>query len=91
MHQRDDPIWSTLIVGMIGTAFMAGSVFAIVGETPQIALSIILAIPAFAGWILPYFIYNKTKRKETKRINELIEQKYDEIYELCEKGNKLLH
>ena len=91
MHQRNDPIWSTLIVGMIGTAFMAGSVFAIVGETPQIALSIILAIPAFVGWILPYFIYNRTKSEETKRINELIEQKYDEIYELCEKGNKLLH
>lgn len=80
-----------LIIGLIGTAFMAGSVFAIVAETPMIGLCILFAVPAFIGWILPYFIYKRTVKKQTEKINQLIEEKYDEIYEICEKGNKLLH
>lgn len=82
-------IWA-IVVGIIGTAFMAGSVFAVVAPTPQILLCIVLAIPAFIGWILPYFIYKKLVQKDTEKYTMLIEAKYDEIYELCEKGNKLL-
>lgn len=80
-----------LIVGMIGTAFMAGSVFAVVATPPIIPLCIILAIPAFIGWIMPYFIYKKTVAKNTEKATQLIEEKYDEIYEICEKGSKLLY
>lgn len=82
-------IWS-MTVGLIGTAFMAGSVFAITNTPPKILLCIILAIPAFIGWILPYFIYRKILSKQTEKIQPLIEKKYDEIYEICEKGYSLL-
>ena len=75
-------------VGMIGTAFMAGSVFAVVGGA--IALCIILAVPAFVGWILPYFMYKATYSKKTAKVTPLIDNKYDEIYEICERANKLL-
>ena len=75
-------------VGMIGTAFMAGSVFAVVGG--MIALCVVLAIPAFVGWILPYFLYNATYAKQTAKVEPLIDSKYDEIYEICERGNSLL-
>lgn len=80
-----------LIIALIGTAFMAGSVFAVTAEPPHILLCILLAIPAFIGWILPYFVYRKTVEIQTKKVNPLIEEKYEEIYALCEKGNKLLH
>lgn len=80
-----------LTLGIIGTAFMAGSVFAVTAQPPIIALCILLAIPGFLGWIFPYFVYRKVVRKETEKINPLIEKKYDEIYEICEKGNKLLN
>lgn len=80
-----------LIVGIIGTAFMAGSVFAVTATPPMIVLCIILAIPAFAGWILPYFIYKNVVRKRTEKVTALIEEKQDEVYEICEKGSKLLH
>ncbi len=80
----------SLIVGILGTAFMAGSVFAVTAEEPLIVLCIILAIPGFIGWILPYFLYKEIREKQTQIINPLIEKKYDEIYEICEKGNKLL-
>ena len=80
-----------LVVGIIGTAFMAGSVFAVTAQPPYIILSILLAIPAFVGWIIPYFLYRRVTRKQTQKLTPLIDQKYDEIYEICEKGNKLLY
>lgn len=81
----------SLMIGLIGTAFMAGSVFAVTAQPPMIFLSIVCAIPAFIGWILPYFVYKKMVKKETERLTVLIKKKYDEIYEICEKGNKLLY
>ena len=81
----------SLVLALAGTAFMAGSVFAVTAQPPQILLCILLAIPAFAGWIAPLFVYRKTVSAQTKRITPLIEEKYDEIYEICEKGNKLLY
>lgn len=83
-------VWA-LVVAIIGTAFMAGSTFAITAQPPYIILCIILAVPGFLGWILPYFLYRRIKAKTTKKMTPLIEEKYDEIYELCEKGSKLLY
>lgn len=81
----------SLIVGILGTVFMAGSVFAVTAESPLVALCVVLAIPGFTGWILPYFIYKKIRTRQTEMMNPLIEKKYDEIYEICEKGNKLVN
>lgn len=80
-----------LVVGITGTAFMAGSVFAVTAQPPYIILSALLAVPAFIGWIIPFFLYRRIVEKRTGRLTPLIEQKYDEIYEICEKGNKLLY
>lgn len=82
-------MWS-LLIGLIGTAFMAGSVFAVTNTPPQILLCIILAIPAFIGWILPIFVYRNVLRRQTEKVQPLIEKKYDEIYDICEKGSSLL-
>ena len=83
-------IWA-LTIGIIGTAFMAGSTFAVTHEPPFVILCILLAIPGFLGWISPYFLYKKIRTEKSKKIAPLIERKYDEIYEICEKGNKLLY
>lgn len=80
-----------LISGLTGTAFMAGSTFAVTAQPPHIMLCILFAIPGFAGWILPYFLYRRVKEKQTNKLTPLIEKKYDEIYGICEKGNKLIH
>lgn len=79
-----------LTIGVIGTAFMAGSVFAVTAEPPVIWLCVLLAIPAFAGWILPYFVYKKVLDDTAKKVTPYIDEKYDEIYEICEKGHSLL-
>lgn len=80
----------SLTVGIVGTAFMAGSTFAVTHEPPMILLCILLAIPGFIGWILPCFIYRGAVEKQTQRVTPLIEAKYDEIYEICKKGHLLL-
>lgn len=80
-----------LVLGIIGTAFMAGSTFAVTAQPPHIVLCILLAIPGFLGWIFPYFVYKRQVEKQTEKMAPLIEAKYDEIYEICEKGNKLLY
>lgn len=81
---------TSLVIGLIGTAFMAGSVFAVTATPPVVWLCILLAVPAFTLWALAPVLYPRMVAKRTKTINELIEQKYDEIYTICEKGSKLL-
>lgn len=79
-----------LIIAVVGTAFMAGATFAVTTQPPQVILCILLAIPGFIGWILPYFVYKKVLGKQIEKVTPLIEEKYDEIYEICEKGNRIL-
>ncbi|MNJ50069.1 hypothetical protein D3C77_453310 [compost metagenome] len=76
------------ILGVAGTGFMAGSVFAY--NADSLALSIILAIPGFIGWIIPYFCYANLYKKKSNAVTPLIDQKYDEVYDVCEKANGLL-
>lgn len=83
-------IMSSITIGIIGTAFIAGSTFAVTNDPPIIWLCVLLAIPGFIGWILPYYIYKIVFKKMSKKLNPLIEKKYDEIYEICEMGNKLM-
>ncbi|MGN0386059.1 MAG: hypothetical protein ACI4EX_09250 [Lachnospiraceae bacterium] len=79
-----------LIIAVVGTAFMAGATFAVTAQPPLVVLCILLAIPGFIGWLLPYFVYRKVMGKQIEKVTPLIEDKYDEIYEICEKGNRLL-
>lgn len=79
-----------LTIGILGTACMAGAVFAVTADPPVIWLCVLLAVPAFAGWIAPYFIYRKLKERKTREVTPYIEEKYEEIYAVCEKGNSLL-
>ncbi|WP_307397072.1 hypothetical protein [Paenibacillus anaericanus] len=75
------------VIGIIGTAFVAGSVFSYLAD--NLILSIILAIPGFMGWIT-YLLYCSISKKKTSKVAPLIDQKYEEIYEVCEKANALL-
>lgn len=77
------------LIGLIATAFMAGATFSyLAGGIP---LMIILAIPGFAGWGLSYLCFVKVRRTTEEKVTPLIEQKYDEMYSICEKANGLLN
>lgn len=84
------PLAAALIIGIIGTVFMALSTFAVTAKVPNVLMCIIFAIPGFIGWILPIFIYRNMVSAKKRKLDPLIEQKYEEIYDICEKGNHLL-
>jgi len=75
-------------VGIVGTIFMTCSVFSYLAGI--IGLHILLAIPGFIGWGLPYFLYTSIKRKATSKAEPMITHNYDVIYEACEKAASLL-
>lgn len=82
-------IWA-LVIGIIGTVFMAGATFAVVHEPPVIWLCVLLAVPGLIGWILPYFVYRRVAEQKKKKYDPLIEEKREEIYLICENGHSLL-
>ncbi len=81
---------AALTVGMIGCAFLAGSVFAVTATPSNVVLCAILGVPGLVGWALPYFLFQSLRLKKTAAVNPLIEKKYDEIYDVCERGSHLL-
>lgn len=81
---------AALVIGLIGCAFLAGSVFAVTAEPANLLLCIIFGLPGMVGWILPYFVYKAMRLKRSRKVEPLIDAKYDEIYEVCEKANGLL-
>lgn len=76
------------IIGVLGTACMAGAVFAYLAN--MLPLMTLLAIPGFIGWIIPYLCYVRISRKKSDKVTPLIDEKYDEIYDICKKANSLL-
>ena len=82
-------IWAA-VLAIIGTAFMAGAVFAVTNDPPLYPLMVLLAVPGFAGWVLPYFIYHRLFARQHRKVQPLIDAKYQEIDQLCEKGHALL-
>lgn len=79
-----------IAIGLLGTAFIALSTFAVTHNPPLIVPCILFAVPGFIGWGLPSFIYKIIVNRRTEKIMPMIEQKYDEVYGICEKGNHLL-
>jgi len=77
------------IAGIFGTACLAGAVFSFLAA--NIPLCIILAVPGFIGWVLPYFLFLKISDKRIVKITPIIEQRYDSIFEVCEKAYGLSH
>ena len=84
------PAMVSLSCGLTGCGFVAGSVFAVTNTPPVIGLMVLLAIPGFVLWGAAYFSYNKVKKQRIKKVDPLIETKYDEAYEVCEKAFRLL-
>lgn len=85
------PTMVSLTCGLVGCAFMAGAVFAVTAEPPIIWLTVLLAIPGFALWGGSYFGYKIAKQRRTAQVAPLIEAKFDEAYQVCEKAQQILN
>lgn len=73
-------------VGLIGTVFMGMSVFAFLAAmTPHF---ILLAVPGFLGWLSAYFVFRSVKNSRTKRVEPMLENHFNTIYDVCRKGSE---
>lgn len=72
---------------LVGSVFMCCSV--LLSAASQAAVSILIAIPGILGWLSSGFLYNAVKKKKTEEVEPLIEEKYDEIQQVCQKANGL--
>lgn len=84
------PAMVSLTCGLTGCGFMAGSVFAVTAEPPIIWLMALLAVPGFLLWAAAYFSYKEVRQRRSKKVIPLMETKYDEACEVCEKAFRLL-
>jgi len=76
------------LIGAAGAGLTAGSVLALLAGS--LTATIVLAVPALLGWVLPYICYTNIRKKKTAQVTPLIDSKHDEIYAVCLKANGLL-
>lgn len=77
-----------LIVGIIGTAFLALATFTyLAGMYIPCAL---FAVVGFVGWVLPYFIFKNVYHKRAIQVAIEVDREYDGLYVACEKAQTLL-
>lgn len=88
--QNSVPAIVSISCGLAGCGFVTGSVFAVTNTPPIIWLMVLLAIPGFLLWAAAYFSYKAVQKRRIKKVNPLIEAKYDEAYEVCDKAFRLL-
>ena len=85
------PTTVSLTCGLVGCGFLAGSVFAVTAAPPLIWLTVLLAIPGFLLWAAACLCYKPAKKRRIRKVTPLIEAKYDEADEVCEKAYRLSH
>ena len=73
-------------VGLVGTVFMGLSMFSYLGG--MLPLCILLAVPGFVGWILPFFLKKTLVSKKTQLVQPEIERQYEDIYSVCQEAMK---
>lgn len=82
-------IISALSIGLIGTIFLAISVFAITASKPLYLVCAITGIIGLVGWLFGFLSYGRVKSKKEKENVSLIDEQYNIIYDSCEQAKKL--
>ena len=81
-----------ILISIIGTIFLAISVFTITLITPFIwQLFAICGIIGMVGWILPYFIYKNIFKKKCEENDIRIKGQINEIDKICVKAKKMIN
>ena len=80
----------TTLCAVLGTVLLTGSVFAVTKEPPIVWLCALLGAPGIVILCLTAKIHNVVEEKQNKKIEPFINEKYNEIDMICEKGYSLL-
>jgi hypothetical protein len=79
---------TSLAVGIVGSAFLAGSIFAL--DADLLVVSIPLGAIGLLGWVGGYFSHGRVKANKTAQLTPLIDRQYDVVYEAGEQATHLL-
>lgn len=80
---------SSLTIGIVGCAFLAGSVFAIT-ESDNWGLSIPLGTIGLIAWLVGFLAHGRIRAKKTQQLGPVIDRQYDVVYETSEQAAHLL-
>lgn len=76
------------VVGLLGTACMGVAVFSYLAANLPACIG--FAIPGFSCWILSAVVYMLLKQRRECVVDAEIEQKYDEVNDICMKAHELV-
>lgn len=79
---------TALGIDIVGSAFLAGSVFAI--EAGLWLLSVPLGAVGLLGWLTGWLAHGKVKARKTAQTAPLIDQQYDILYNASDQAARLL-
>lgn len=84
-----NPLVLALTIGIVGSAFLAGSVFAIT-ESDHWGLSIPLGAIGLLAWLAGFLSYGRVRARKTAQLTPVIDRQYDIVYETAEHAAQLL-
>lgn len=79
---------TSLILGILGSAFLAGSVFAI--QAGAIVLSIPLGTIGLVGWVLGYVSHGRVRDRSTVQAAPAIDREYENLYSIGDQATRIL-
>ncbi len=79
---------TALGIGILGSAFLAGSIFAI--EADLWLLSVPLGVVGLLGWLAGWLAHGRVKARKTAQTAPLIDEQYEIVYDAGEQATRLL-
>jgi hypothetical protein len=86
--KQNSAVIAAISGGIIGSAFLAGSVFAITAE--MWLLGVPLGLVGLVGRAAGWFAYGRVKAKQTAKVNPLIDREYETVYAAGEQAAQLM-
>ena len=85
------PVTVSLTLGLAGCGFAAGAALAAAATPSMTWMAALLAVLGLLLWAAAYLCHGPVQRRRIQKVTPLIEAKYDEADEVCEKAFQLSH
>lgn len=82
------PMAAALAAGIVGSGFLAGSIFAITANLWL--LGIPLGVVGLAGWAAGWFAHGRVKAGRVAKVAPLIDREYETVYAAGERAARLM-